>query len=68
MNFADLTDTNFTFRCEFAEDACAYWEYDFSIIRYDDSYLRNLSRLELKQLKENCEKILNVINKIQGGI
>jgi hypothetical protein len=60
MHFADLTDTDFSFRCEFAGDACDYWDYDFSIEQWDDKYSRNLSRTELAQLRANCKRILQV--------
>ena len=58
MNFADLTDTDFSFRCEFAGDACEYWDYDFSVERWDDKYSRNLSWEEIQQLRANCRRIL----------
>jgi len=58
MNFADLTDTDYTFRCDFAGDACEYWDYDFSVERWDDKYSRNLNWEEIQQLRANCRKIL----------
>jgi hypothetical protein len=67
MNFADLTDTYFQFRCEFAGDACDYWDYDFSMECWDDKYSRNLSGIELDTLRENCQRILKATEGIQGG-
>jgi len=67
MIFADLTDTDFSFRCDFAGDACEYWDYDFSIERCDDRYSRNLSRMEIEQLRENCKRILEATEGCQGG-
>lgn len=68
MIFADLTDTDFTFRCDFAGDACEYWDYDFSIERWNDKYSRNLSRMEIDQLRKNCKRILEATEGIQGGL
>jgi hypothetical protein len=67
MQFADLTDTDFSFRCNISDDACDYWDYDFSIERWDDKYSRNLSRMEIKQLRENCKRILEATEGFQGG-
>jgi hypothetical protein len=67
MNFADLTDTDFTFQCAVANDKCDHWEYDFSVERWDDKYCRNMSQFEIEQLKANCKGILNAINALQGG-
>lgn len=58
MMFADLTDTEYDFKCEFSGDACEYWDYDFSVEQWDDQYSRNLSRMEIEQLRENCKRIL----------
>lgn len=58
MNFVDLTDTDFSFRCEFAGDMCEYWDYDFSVERWDDKYTKNLNWEEIQQLRANCRKIL----------
>lgn len=66
MNFADLTDTDFTFQCEFSGDACEYWDYDFSIKHLDDRYSKNLSRSEIEQLRDNCQKILKATEGVQG--
>lgn len=66
MNFCDLTDTDFMFRCDYANDACEYWEYEFLIERWDDKYSRNLSSIEVEQLRENCRRILNATDGIQG--
>lgn len=67
MNFADLTDTDFTFKCIFAEDSCEYWDYDFSVEKWDDKYSRNLSSREIKRLRENCKRILLAIDGAQDG-
>lgn len=67
MNFVDLTDTEYSFSCDFAGDACEYWDYDFSVERWDDKYMRNLSRSEIEQLRENCKRILQATDDIQGG-
>ena len=67
MNFADLTDTEYFFRCEFAGDACEYWDYDFSVEKWDDKYSRSMSRFEIEQLRENCKKILRATEDFQGG-
>lgn len=66
MNFADLTDTSYIFQCSFSEDACEYWSYDFSVECWDDRYIRNMSRSEINQLRENCKRILQVTDKLQG--
>lgn len=58
MQFADLTDTDLSFRCDFAGDACDYWDYDFSVERWDDKYSRNLSWEEIQCLRSNCRRIL----------
>jgi hypothetical protein len=58
MMFADLTDAEYCFSCDFAGDACEYWDYDFSVERWDDKYSKNLSRIEIEQLRENCKRIL----------
>lgn len=68
MNFADLTDTDFSFRCDFAGDACEYWDYELSIEQWDDKYSRNLSRVEIETLRENCTRILKATDGLQGGI
>lgn len=67
MNFADLTDTDYTFNCDFAGDACEYWDYDLSIRKGDDKYLRSISRTEIEQLRNNCKKILKATDDFQGG-
>jgi hypothetical protein len=67
MNFADLTDADYIFNCEFADDACEYWDYDFSIERWDDKYSRNMSKTEIEQLRNNCKKILQATSAFQGG-
>jgi len=67
MNFADLTDTDYTFRCEPADDACEYWDYDFSVEEWDDKYMKNLSQKEVLQLRENCKRILQATHNFQGG-
>lgn len=67
MHFADLTDTNFVFLCEATADGCELWEYDFSIIRWNDKVSRNLSQWEINQLRENCVRILEATNSFQGG-
>lgn len=66
MNFVDLTDGNFTFNCDLAGDACEYWDYDFSIENWDDKYRQSLSRCEIKQLRENCKRILKATEGVQG--
>ena len=68
MQFADLTDTNFTFTCGHASDACEYWDYDLSIKRGDEKYLRSISCTEIAQLRENCKKILEATVDCQGGL
>lgn len=68
MNFADLTDSEFNFQCEFADDICEHWDYDFSVERWDDKYSRNLSRMEIERLRENCKRILNAIDGIHGEL
>jgi hypothetical protein len=60
MIFTDLTDADYEFRCDFSGDACEYWDYDFTVERWDDKYSKNLSREEIEQLRENCRKILRV--------
>ena len=67
MNFTDLTDTDYTFNCEFAGDACEYWDYDLSVESWDDKYCRSLSRMEIEQLRENCKRILDVTTGIEGA-
>lgn len=58
MYLADLTDAEYSFKCEFAGDACEYWDYDFSVERWDDKYSRNLNWEEIQQLRSNCRRIL----------
>lgn len=60
MNVSDLIDTTFVFNCDFAGDACEYWDYDFSA-KYENEYvyLKNLNVTEIETLRENCKKILN---------
>lgn len=67
MNFADLTDTDFKFNCEFSGDGCDYWDYDFSITYGDEKYSRDMSSSEIEQLRENCKRILQVTSEFQGG-
>lgn len=67
MYLADLVDTDFSFKFNLADDRCDYWEYDFAVEKWDDIYIRNLTLVEIKQLKTNCEKILSAIKAIQGG-
>lgn len=67
MNFTDLTDTDYTFNCEFAGDACEYWDYDFHVESWDDKYCRSLSRTEIEQLRDNCKRILEVTTGIEGA-
>jgi hypothetical protein len=64
MQFADLTDTLFSFQCQPSDDKCHQWDYDFSIETWDDKYLRNLSKPEITYLKENCKRILQVLNNL----
>lgn len=68
MDFSDLTDTEFDFRCDFSGDACDYWDYDFLIEQFDEKHLINLSSIEVKQLRENCRRILAAVDSVQGGL
>lgn len=68
MNIIDLTDTDFSFLCEFSEDACEYWDYDFSIERWDERYSQSLSQVEIEQLRENCKRILKATDGCQGEL
>lgn len=67
MQFADLTDTNFTFSCEFAGDACEYWDYDFYVECFDDKFVKNLSHDDIITLKDNCKRILKALNGFEEG-
>lgn len=58
MNFTDLTDADYFFKCEHAEDVCEHWKYDFSVEKWDDKYIKNLSWNEIQQLRANCRRIL----------
>lgn len=65
MNFINLTDIRFVFTCETATDAYQHWAYEFSIERFDDKYITNLSHLEVKQLRGNCKRILQATNRME---
>ena len=58
MNIADLTDTDVIFSCDIADDKCKYWDYNFYARVNDYEYMRSMSKNEVKQLKDNCIKIL----------
>lgn len=67
MNFADLTDSEYIVSFDFAGDACDYWDYDLSLRRSGEKYSRNLSSMEVNQLRANCKRILNATDGIEGG-
>ena len=67
MYLADLIDDEFSFQFDLSDDRCDYWKYDFLIEKWDDKYIHNVSQSEVKQLKNNCKRILNAIDAIQGG-
>lgn len=67
MLFADLTDTDFQFNCDFAGDAVDYWDYDFQASVHDQHYYRSLSNSEIETLRDNCKRILEVTQMCQGG-
>ena len=67
MNFSDLIDEQYNFECKESEDACEYWDYDFSIKILDERYLMNISPSELNHLRKNCKEILQATDHFQGG-
>lgn len=64
MNFTDLTDTLFHFKCQLSEDKCEHWDYDLLVETWDDKYVRNLSRPEILHLRENCNRILQALSQL----
>ena len=66
MNFADLTDTDFSFKCNIAQDACEHWDYQLFIDLWDYQYSRNLNRCEIDTLRKNCKRILQATDSLQG--
>lgn len=67
LNFADLTDTNFKFTCDFAGDGVEYWDYDFCAEIHDEKHFRSMSACEIEQLRDNCKRILQATDSTQGG-
>jgi hypothetical protein len=66
MNIIELTEADYSFSCEASVDACEYWDYDFSVEKWDDKFLCTLQQSELKQLRENCKRILQATDALQG--
>jgi len=66
MTFVDLTDTDYIFDCRLSDDQCEHWDYDFSVERWDDKYIQNISKREVEQLKMNCKRILHAIDQVEG--
>jgi hypothetical protein len=64
MKFADLTDTLFSFECESSPDKCDFWDYDFYAKNANDKTIRNLSKPEIVQLRENCKRILQATDNL----
>jgi hypothetical protein len=58
VELADLSDTEFDFKCELEKDDQAYFEYNLSALVNDYEYNRSMTKLDLKYLRENCKRIL----------
>jgi len=67
MIFADLTDTQFDFKCDLEREEFLDKNYYFKIISRYSSYLREYNRNELEQLRDNCERILSATKFILQG-
>ncbi len=68
MNITDLSDTDIKFTCDFAGDACEYWDYDFSAsVHGEPEYNQNFNRSEIEQLRLNCKRILQATDGIEGA-
>ncbi len=66
MNFADLTDTVFRFTIVNSENENELWKYDLLACAYDSPNYRHLSEKEINHLQQNCVRILQAIQTIQG--
>lgn len=67
MTFGDLTDTQYVFTCDFLGDAFESYPYDFCARVHDEKHYRSLNQKEIDQLRNNCKRILQVTNALQGG-
>jgi|GEM_PF-3710024 hypothetical protein len=67
MNFADLTDTVFRFSIVNSETPNDLWKYDLLACAYDSPNFRHLCDKEINHLKQNCERILQAIQDLQGA-
>ncbi len=58
VNLADLSDTEFDFKCEFEGDGQEYFDYNLCASVNDYEYNRSMSRIDIEFLRENCKRIL----------
>jgi hypothetical protein len=68
MIFADLTDTNFEFKCDLEKEDFLDKNYYFKIMSKYSSYLREYTRDEVEQLRDNCERILSATRFITRSV
>ncbi len=67
VDLADLSDTEFDFKCELEKDDNAYFEYNLSALVNDLIYNRSMSRIDIKYLRENCKRILDATEGYSHG-
>ncbi len=65
VDLADLSDTEFDFKCELEKDDHNYFDYNLSALVNDYVYNRSMSKADVKYLRENCNRILEAT---QGAI
>lgn len=58
MTLTDLTDTNFTFDCEFSGDGVEYFDNTLIATVKDEKYYFSLYECDIECLRENCKRIL----------
>lgn len=67
MNITDLSDTNFTFKCDFEIDAAEYWDYYLLATVNDYQYGQSMNTEDIECLRNNCKRILeatdNIVNR-----
>lgn len=59
VELADLSDTEFDFKCELEKDDINYFDYNLSALVNDYLYNRSMTRTDIKYLRENCKRILD---------
>lgn len=67
MNIRDLVDTDFRFHLLDNDEDFTLWEYEFEITNGREKYYLDIDHSELKQLINNCKRILQATQN-QGGI